>query len=118
MLSTTALNVLITNKILGLASYDDVTRQLRRFRRIVFARLAPLDLRTFGNLRIDQTIKRDGRRAARFSGSVTFVAAQGKVMAPQLALSAQHLKGLYEGCKTLLILKSCILLHYKFIKNG
>ena len=45
MLSTTALNVLITNKIKDWhPGYDDVTRQLRRFRRIVFARLAPLDL--------------------------------------------------------------------------
>ena len=100
MLSNKALNVLITNKIKDWhPGYDDVTRQLRRFRRIVSARLAPLDLRTFGNLRIDQTIKRDGRRAARFSGSVTFVAAQGKVTAPQLALSAQHLKGFMKGAR-------------------
>ena len=104
MLSTTALNVLITNKIKDWhPGYDDVTRQLKRFRRIVFARLAPLDLRTFGNLRIDQTIKRDGRRAGSFSGSVTFVAAQGKVMVPQLALNARHLKGFMKGARVYML---------------
>ena len=39
----------------------------------------------------------------RFSGSVTFVAAHSKVMAPQLALSAQHLKGFMKGARLYLL---------------
>ena len=42
-----------------------VSGKLRRFRRIVFARLPPLDAHIRKPL-IDQTIKRDGRRAAFF----------------------------------------------------
>ena len=105
MLSTTALNVLITNKIKDWhPGYDDVTRQLNRFRRIVFARLAPLDLRTFGNLRIDQTIKRDGRRAA-FFGLRHFRSRTGQSYGTSIGFKCTASKRLYEGCKTLPALK-------------
>ena len=100
MLSTTALNFFITNKIKDWhPGHYDEPRQLNRFRRIVFARLAPLD--PCAHLETSELTRQlkgtDGGQ--RFSGSVTFVAAQGKVTVPQLALNARHLKRFMKGAR-------------------